>query len=144
MEPVGYYDLSTSGIPVHATAFRPTQQESLDHNPFRIFTSLLRPDLIADVSTRELALKCLERRQIFSQEALGMLDKAEGDGGRLLAEEAASFVQAVLHTFRWHSRSLLTKEEYDRLSSAHKLAADICGFQSCMLVLMYHLQYSTM
>ncbi len=50
MSAVGYYDLSAGGLPVHATAFRPTNAESLRRNPFRVFTSLLRLDLI--VSTR--------------------------------------------------------------------------------------------
>ena len=48
MYPVGYYDLSTAGVPVHSTAFRPVGDASLKKNPFRVFTSLLRLDLIAD------------------------------------------------------------------------------------------------
>ena len=48
MAPVGYYDLSVAGIPVHSTAFRPTGEEALRRNPFRVFTSLLRLDLIED------------------------------------------------------------------------------------------------
>ena len=48
MFPVGYYDLSVAGIPVHSTAFRPIDGEALSINPFRIFTSLLRLDLIED------------------------------------------------------------------------------------------------
>ena len=38
MVPVGYYDLSVSGIPVHSTAFRPTSEEALRRDPFRVFT----------------------------------------------------------------------------------------------------------
>jgi uncharacterized glyoxalase superfamily metalloenzyme YdcJ len=34
MKPVGYYDLSIAGLPVHATGFRPTSPESLQRNPF--------------------------------------------------------------------------------------------------------------
>ncbi|MBN2741077.1 MAG: DUF1338 family protein, partial [Rhodobacteraceae bacterium] len=45
MYPVGYYDLSVAGIPVHSTAFRPIEQAALQRNPFRVFTSLLRLDL---------------------------------------------------------------------------------------------------
>jgi uncharacterized glyoxalase superfamily metalloenzyme YdcJ len=48
MEPVGYYDLSVAGVPVHSTAFRPVSDAALLANPFRVFTSLLRLDLIAD------------------------------------------------------------------------------------------------
>src|SRR5713226_2199293 len=46
MLPVGYYDLSVAGVPVHSTAFRPIGDEALRRNPFRVFTSLLRLDLI--------------------------------------------------------------------------------------------------
>ena len=38
MEPVGYYDLSVAGIPVHSTAFRPVGDAALAANPFRVFT----------------------------------------------------------------------------------------------------------
>ncbi len=43
MFPVGYYDISEAGVPVHSTAFRPVGEEALKVNPFRVFTSLLRP-----------------------------------------------------------------------------------------------------
>lgn len=46
MYPVSYYDLSQAGVPVHSTAFRPTDDAALCRNPFRIFTSLLRLELI--------------------------------------------------------------------------------------------------
>ncbi len=29
MAPVGYYDLSVAGVPVHSTAFRPTTAQAL-------------------------------------------------------------------------------------------------------------------
>ena len=48
MHPVGYYDLSVAGIPVHSTAFRPIDPTALSKNPFRVFTSLLRLDWIED------------------------------------------------------------------------------------------------
>jgi uncharacterized glyoxalase superfamily metalloenzyme YdcJ len=131
MEPVGYYDLSTSGLPVHATAFRPTSQASLDKNPFRIFTSILRPDLIADEATRRLALDCLAKRNIFTDGCVKYVEKAEAQGGRLSHQDAQDFVKEALETFRWHSKSFISKEVYDKLSKAHKLAADICGFKSC-------------
>ena len=131
MHPVGYYDLSTSGIPVHATAFRPIVQESLDKNPFRIFTSLLRPDLIADEATRKLALECLAKRDICTKRCVELVKKAETQDGRLCKEDAEVFVKEALETFRWHSKSFISKATYDKLSKAHKLAADVCGFKSC-------------
>jgi uncharacterized glyoxalase superfamily metalloenzyme YdcJ len=132
MHPVGYYDLSTSGIPVHATAFRPIEQTSLDKNPFRIFTSLLRPELIVDEATRKLALDCLAKRDIFSKTCVALVHKAEAQGGKLAKEDAPAFVEEALETFRWHSKSFISKDTYDKLSKAHKLAADVCGFRSCM------------
>lgn len=38
MAPVGYYDLSVAGVPVHSTAFRPVDEAALSRNPFRVFT----------------------------------------------------------------------------------------------------------
>jgi len=52
---VDYYDLSVAGIPVHSTAFRPIGLENIKENPFRIFTSLLRLDLIEDEALRNTA-----------------------------------------------------------------------------------------
>src|ERR1700722_7581285 len=36
MYPVGYYDLSVAGVPVHSTAFRPIDDAALRRNPFRV------------------------------------------------------------------------------------------------------------
>ena len=43
MYPVGFYDLrdATSPVPVVSTAFRPMDPDELEHNPFRVFTSML-------------------------------------------------------------------------------------------------------
>src|SRR5690606_32979797 len=46
MYPVGYYDLVPAGVPVHATAFRAIDAQALSISPFRVFTSLLRLELI--------------------------------------------------------------------------------------------------
>lgn len=129
--PVGYYDLSTAGLPVHATAFRPTSQASLDRNPFRIFTSLLRPELIADPDTRELAIKTLEKRSIFTEKCLALLNQADQQDGNLSSEDADLLVREALETFRWHSKSSVSLGDYSKLSAAHKLAADVCCFRSC-------------
>src|SRR6478735_6119450 len=66
MYPVGYYDLSEAGVPVHSTAFRPVGDAALKRNPFRVFTSLLRLDLIADEALRAEAEAILRKRQIFT------------------------------------------------------------------------------
>ena len=59
MYPVGYYDLAVAGIPVHSTAFRPVDDAALSRNPFRVFTSLLRLDLIEDAALRAKAAAIL-------------------------------------------------------------------------------------
>ena len=69
MHPVGYYDLSVAGVPVHSTAFRPRTAKALAHNPFRVFTSLLRLELIEDPALREQAAQILARRRIFTDAA---------------------------------------------------------------------------
>lgn len=46
MYPVSYYDLAPAGVPVHSTAFRALHEDELRQSPFRIFTSLLRLELI--------------------------------------------------------------------------------------------------
>ncbi|MBB5574759.1 2-oxoadipate dioxygenase/decarboxylase HglS [Rhizobium paranaense] len=128
MHPVGYYDLSTAGVPVHSTAFRPVGDESLRRNPFRVFTSLLRLDLIADEVLRKEAAEVLSAREIFTDEAVRLVEKAERDGG-LDVSDATRFVQEVLETFRWHDRAIVSAGMYKRLHDAHRLIADVVSFR---------------
>jgi len=128
MAPVGYYDLSTAGVPVHSTAFRPVGAESLSRNPFRVFTSLLRLDLIADEALREEAAAVLAARRIFTDEAVRLVEKAERDGG-LNETDAARFVTEALETFRWHDRAIVSADLYRRLHDAHRLIADVVSFK---------------
>src|SRR5690606_37227452 len=118
MFPVGYYDLSTAGVPVHSTAFRPVGAESLNRNPFRVFTSLLRLDLIADEKLREEAADVPATRKIFTDETVRLVEKAEHDGGHGEAD-AARFVSEVLETFRWHDQAIVSPGMYKRLHEAH-------------------------
>jgi uncharacterized glyoxalase superfamily metalloenzyme YdcJ len=128
MYPVGYYDLSTSGVPVHSTAFRPLSHSALAINPFRVFTSLLRPDLIADTYLRAECLAILSKRKIFHPDLVPLLIKAERQGG-LGRSDADALVEYALETFRWHERSLVCRETYARMRKAHPLLADIAGFR---------------
>ncbi|MBY5406687.1 VOC family protein [Rhizobium leguminosarum] len=128
MHPVGYYDLSTAGVPVHATAFRPIGEEPLSVNPFRVFASLLRLDLIADEALRREAAAILEARQIFTAEAIALTEKAECDG-TLSAPDAKRFVSEVLETFRWHGEAHVNSGMYKRLHDAHRLIADVVSFR---------------
>lgn len=128
MVPVGYYDLSPAGIPVHSTAFRPIQEKALKRNPFRVFTSLLRLDLIADEALRAEAQAALARRDIFSPKVRDLIETAERDGG-LGRQDAALFVSEALETFRWHDRASVPKALYERLHAAHRLLADVVSFR---------------
>lgn len=128
MRPVGYYDLSVAGIPVHATAFRPVTEAALTANPFRVFTSLLRLEAIEDEGLRKHASRILERRQIFSSRALELTARHEADCG-LSEVDADQFVDEVLETFRWSGRATVSKDIYSRLSSVHRLIADVVCFK---------------
>ncbi|MHA7969317.1 2-oxoadipate dioxygenase/decarboxylase HglS [Rhizobium sp. CAU 1783] len=128
MFPVGYYDLSTAGVPVHSTAFRPVGDASLKKNPFRVFTSLLRLDLIADQSLRAEAEATLSTRRIFTEGAVELTEKAEQQGG-LDRADAARFVSEALETFRWHDKARVSADMYARLHAAHRLIADVVSFK---------------
>lgn len=128
MYPVDYYDLSVAGVPVHSTAFRPVDAAALEASPFRVFTSLLRLELIADERLRRQAETILAERCIVSPRALALLEQAEREGG-LSAQDAQAFVQASLETFRWHEQACVSHETYARLHAAHRLIADVVSFK---------------
>jgi uncharacterized glyoxalase superfamily metalloenzyme YdcJ len=128
MHPVGYYDLSVAGIPVHSTAFRPVDNEALTANPFRVFTSLLRLDLVADASLRRRAQEQLAEREIFTPDCVRLIEKAEAEDG-LSADDAQSFVAEALETFRWHSAAPVTEDFYHELHDTHRLIADVVSFR---------------
>ncbi|MBR9653420.1 2-oxoadipate dioxygenase/decarboxylase HglS [Thalassovita aquimarina] len=128
MHPVGYYDLSVAGLPVHSTAFRPVELTALKRNPFRIFTSLLRLDLVKDRQLAQEAEEILAQRQIITDRALELIARAEENGG-LTNPEAEEFVAEALETFRWHSEATVSAETYARLHEAHRLIADVVSFR---------------
>lgn len=128
MHPVGYYDLSTACVPVHATAFRPVGADALSRNPFRVFTSLLRIDLIGDDALRVEVQRILSARRIFTDRAVELTEKAEKQGG-LLRVDADRFVAEILETFRWHDQACVSIEMYHRLHQQHRLVADVVSFK---------------
>jgi uncharacterized glyoxalase superfamily metalloenzyme YdcJ len=128
MVPVGYYDLSTAGVPVHSTAFRPVEDESLKRNPFRVFTSLLRLDLISDETLRADAAEVLAARDIFTDAAIELIEKAEREGG-LTESDVTRFIAEVLETFRWHDKAIVDASMYERLHDTHRLIADVVSFK---------------
>ena len=80
MKPVGYYDLTAAGIPVHSTAFRPIDSEALARCPFRVFTSLLRLDLFENAALRDVCKRILGDRDIFSPRLYRLIESAEAHG----------------------------------------------------------------
>ena len=128
LHPVGYYDLSVAGVPVHATAFRPLSDASLAANPFRVFTSLLRLELIDDDALRAKAAEILQKRSIFSARVLALAEQFETEGG-LNTTDADEFVSQATDIFRWHSEATVSVETYNQLLAAHRLIADVVCFK---------------
>ena len=128
MHPVGYYDLSVAGVPVHSTAFRPIDDVALRRNPFRVFTSLLRLELIEDEGLRAEAAAILAARKILTPRATELVETFELQGG-LAAEQAEEFVREALETFRWRREAMVAAATYNRLHDAHRLIADVVSFK---------------
>lgn len=127
MAPVGYYDLSIAGIPVHSTAFRPIGASALRASPFRIFTSLLRLDLIPDRNAREIAAKVLAQRDIFTPRCRTLIDLFERHG--FDDGEAREFVVEAAKIFRWNGQATVSSAVYRTLHATHPLLADIVCFK---------------
>lgn len=128
MYPVGYYDLAPAGVPVHSTAFRALETSSLNKSPFRVFTSLLRLDLIDDEVLKQEAIAALDKRTIFTDNVINLIERFEERGG-LTAADAKQFVKEALETFRWHDNTPVSKALYQQLLSQHGLIADVVGFK---------------
>lgn len=128
MAPVGYYDLAAAGLPVHATAFRPVTRAGLETSPFRVFTSLLRLDLVRPPELADQAKAILDRRDILTLPAAALIARAEQAGG-LDDRQATDFVDALLETFRWHDEASVDADTYAALAAAHGLVADVVSFR---------------
>ncbi|KAH6953161.1 hypothetical protein DER45DRAFT_370253 [Fusarium avenaceum] len=128
MHPVGYYDLTVASLPVHATCFRPLTKEALAYNPFRVFTSLLRLELIQDEALRSEAASILSKRNIFTHRCVELIKLFESQEpfSKTMAEE---FVKEALETFRWHKTSTVNLKTYKALRKAHPLIADVVCFK---------------
>ncbi|WP_310723803.1 2-oxoadipate dioxygenase/decarboxylase family protein [Streptomyces sp. N2A] len=130
MHPVGFYDLRDAGegaVPVVSTAFRPTDPEELERNPFRVFTSLLTtsdrrffgPDLAARLDA------FLARRQLFPPELLALAARAEAGGG-LPDPQAERFLTLAAAAFAL-SPEPVDRAWYAELERVCAVAADIGG-----------------
>lgn len=130
MFPVGYYDLSQAGVPVHSTAFRPLDDDALNANPFRLFTSLLRLELIEDPALRQQAADILASRDIFTAGCRELVSLHQQQGG-FNAQQAEEFIQESLETFRWHQQTTVDQTTYRALLDQHRLIADVVCFPGC-------------
>ncbi len=128
MHAVDYYDLTVAGIPVHSTAFRPISTKAIQVCPFRVFTSLLRLDLIHDEALRVSAEALLTKRSLISPRLLTLIEKTESAGG-LKKKNTDEFIQHSLEIFRWHKNANVEKAVYDSLMSSHPLIADVVSFK---------------
>lgn len=127
MSPCNYYDLTVAGHPIHSTAFRPTDRKELADNPFRVFCSVLRQDLLPN-TIREEAISIIKNRKIFSEKALELAEQSEEKGG-LSESEAKEFVKEATKTFKWHKKANISIELYEKLKSFSPIAADIVAFK---------------
>ncbi len=132
MFPVGFYDLRDAGspVPVVSTAFRPIDSEELEHNPFRVFTSMLST---ADrrFFTPELRVRIerfLADRQLFDPALIAEARRIASDGGTD-RETAERFVAAAVGAFAL-SREPIERAWYDELSRVSAVAADIAGVRT--------------
>ena len=148
MYPANYYDLTVAGMPAHATAFRPVDRDQLAKNPYRVFTSLLKLDLLKEKIRQKLSTMVdhpdqvtprlekswgiiediLSKRSIFTEEYLEWLSVYEQQGG-LTRDQAISFVDEFLETFRWQKTAAVSKGIYDDLSGLYKIVGDVLGFK---------------
>ncbi|KAJ5169750.1 uncharacterized protein N7500_002533 [Penicillium coprophilum] len=128
MHPVGYYDLKIVGFPIYGTAFRPVDADALSKNPFRVFTTLLRKDLLSS-DIRETADSILSRRNIFTPRLSDIIDHAENHN-TLSAQQVDSFITDALKIFKWHSKSNVSIDDYLKVKAEHTIVADIVCFPS--------------
>jgi uncharacterized glyoxalase superfamily metalloenzyme YdcJ len=127
MQPIGYYDLTVAGLPVHTTCFRPVSRDSLSKNPFRVFTSLLRIDMIGDESIRVRAQHILRDRQIFTSHCLDLINELETEES-YAGEKAEELLQEAIETFRWHKSTTVDSDTYQALQDTHPIGCRHCVF----------------
>ncbi len=128
MHPVAYYDLTQANVPVHSTAFRAMDQESLSKSPFRVFTSLLRCELIKDEVLRKRAEDILAMRDIFTPRLYELVDIAESQNG-LNEDQTEEFIKEATYTFKWHEDAAVDKAFYEAMKAEDPRAADIVCFK---------------
>lgn len=128
MHPVGYYDLGVIGFPLHATTFRPVTEGSLQKNPFRVFTTLLRTeDLTPEVYKRVEGM--LKQRELFTPRLVEIIEQVEARRA-MTGQDTDDLMSEALKIFKWHSRSAFSMVEYLAMKHIHPIVADISCFPS--------------
>lgn len=132
MFPVGFYDLRDAGspVPVVSTAFRPIDSDDLEHNPFRVFTSMLAtaderffaPDLRMRVE------RYLADRQLFDPALIAEARRIASEAGTD-RDSADRFIAAAVDAFAL-SREPIDRAWYDELARVSAVAADIAGVRT--------------
>lgn len=126
MEPHNFYDMSSIGaksLPIVATAFR--SRISPDH---RVFTSLLMTDYF-DPATQGRIEKVLAGRQVFSDAAKALIEKAERQGWLDWTDANALIREGTEQIFKWTGRAHDHELYKELCDGGFKIAADIACFE---------------
>lgn len=126
MYPVEFYDLTSSGIPMIATAFRPID-DSIEQSAFRMFTSMLHPDYIPDEVKPEVEKILSERKNNpkFSPKLLALLNTAESK--ELNHLETTVFIKELIQVFKLETSKPIYFPLYKSLREKNDVYADnIC------------------
>ncbi len=126
MEPHNFYDMTAIGAksqPIIATAFR--SRVNPDH---RVFTSLLMTDYF-DPATRARIEGVLAGRQVFSDVAKQLIEKAERQGGLDKADADALIREGTERIFKWTARARDHALYMELCDTGFKIAADIACFE---------------
>lgn len=126
MHPVEFYDLTSSGIPMIATAFRPIDA-SIEQSAFRMFTSMLHPDYIPEEVKLDVEKILSERKNNpkFSKKLLALLDTAETR--ELNSAETSIFIKELVQVFKLETSKPIYFPLYKSLREKNDVYADnIC------------------
>lgn len=126
MEPHNYYDMSSVGAksqPIVATAFR--SRVNPDH---RVFSSLLQTDYF-DQTTQGRIEKLLSERQVFSDNAKALIEKAERQGGLSWSDANALIHEGTDRIFKWTGKARDYPLYKQLCDDGFKIAADIACFE---------------
>jgi uncharacterized glyoxalase superfamily metalloenzyme YdcJ len=121
-QPVNYYDLREK-VSVQSTAFRPVSKAEIELNGFRIFCSMLSIDCIDDAN-RPFVESIIERRNVFPQRLIELVDRGEVDSG-FEKENADEFIFLCVSLFVRPETALVSFAEHEKLQGISKVAAQV-------------------